>query len=442
VPELLRGWGRTAPTAATVVAASSLGSVLVDPPARGVLARGLGRSYGDAAQNAGGAVVAMTSEEPTAPILDAAIGIVTAAGATTFDQLLRFLLPRGWFVPVTPGTRHVTIGGAVAADVHGKNHATDGSWMDHVTALDLARPDGDVRTVGPADDAPAFWATGGGMGLTGVVTSCSFRAVPVATSRMLVDTTRLADLDAVLAALATSAARYRVAWLDASARGTALGRGVVTVADHAPRSAVADDDDPLAYRPRAIGAVPPVAFVGRRSIPLLNELRYRANPTRRTGEVHTIASFFHPLDAISGWNRLYGRRGFVQWQCAVPDGAEPALVTILEALGRTGAASHVTVLKRFGPGNAGPLSFPIAGWTLAVDLPAMPSLAPALDALDRVVADAGGRIYLAKDARLDPALVATMYPRLDEWRAVRDRLDPAGVLQSDLGRRLALIGGR
>jgi decaprenylphospho-beta-D-ribofuranose 2-oxidase len=185
-----------------------------------------------------------------------------------------------------------------------------------------------------------------------------------------------------------------------------------------------------------------VALIGRRSIAVLNELRYRAAPVRRAGERQTITAFFHPLDAMDGWNRLYGRRGLIQWQCAVPDGAEPVVATVLTSLQRAGAASHVTVLKRFRRGNAGPMSFPIAGWTLAVDLPAAPSLGPTLDALDRVVADAGGRIYLAKDARLDPGLVATMYPRLDEWRAVRDRLDPAGVLQSDLGRRLALIGRR
>jgi decaprenylphospho-beta-D-ribofuranose 2-oxidase len=212
------------------------------------------------------------------------------------------------------------------------------------------------------------------------------------------------------------------------------------MADHASRSD--SQRDPLAYAPRSLRRVPPVAAVGRRSINVQNELRYRAAPLRRVGEEQTISAFFHPLDAVSGWNRLYGRGGFVQWQCAVPDGTEAVVATVLTALQRAGAASYVTVLKRFGAGNAGPLSFPIAGWTLAVDLPAAPSLGPTLDALDGVVAEAGGRIYLAKDARLDPALVATMYPRLDEWRAVRDRLDPTGALQSDLGRRLALIGAR
>jgi decaprenylphospho-beta-D-ribofuranose 2-oxidase len=232
-----------------------------------------------------------------------------------------------------------------------------------------------------------------------------------------------------------STARYRVAWLDTSATGAALGRGVVSTAEHAPRSAVGDD--PLAHRARAVAAAPPVPLVGRCSIAMLNALRYRTAPARVEGVLEPLTSFFFPLDAVAGWNRLYGRRGLVQWQCVVPDGADHVLTTVLERLRHR---SYVTVLKRFGTGNAGPLSFPMAGWTLAVDVPAARPLGPVLDDLDRLVADAGGRIYLAKDARLDPGLVRAMYPRLDEWRAVRDRLDPSGALQSDLGRRRGLVG--
>jgi decaprenylphospho-beta-D-ribofuranose 2-oxidase len=437
VPELLTGWGRTAPTAATVVAASSLPAALADPPARGILARGLGRSYGDAAQNAGGIVVAMASGGPAVPTVDGATGRVTVNAAATFDELLRFLVPRGWFVPVTPGTRQITVGGAVAADVHGKNHAADRSWMDHVTALDLALPGGEVRTVSPAADSDraAFWATAGGMGLTGVVTACSFRAIPIETSRMIVDTRRLADLDAVLDAMAASTARYRVAWLDGSARRARAGRGVLAEAEHAPRDVV--DDDPLVGAPHSLPA-PPVRLVNRCSIAAFNRLRYRTAPAHRSGEVRTIASFFYPLDAFTGWNRWYGRRGLVQWQCAVPGGQDRTLAEVLGRLHEAGFEPVMTVLKCFGDGNDGPLSFPARGWSLAVDLPADPALAPVLDGLDRLVVDHGGRIYLAKDARLDPGLVRAMYPRLDEWRAVRDRLDPAGVMQSDLGRRLGL----
>jgi decaprenylphospho-beta-D-ribofuranose 2-oxidase len=222
-----------------------------------------------------------------------------------------------------------------------------------------------------------------------------------------------------------------VAALDGSARG----RGVVTTANHAPADAV--DGDPLSYAPRTIPA-PPLTVVNRCSTAVVNRLRYRAAPAHRSGEVQTIASFFHPLDALAGWNRWYGRRGLVQWQCAVPDGAEVVLARALERLHVAGTPSPLTVLKRFGAADPGPLSFPTPGWTLAVDLPAHRAMAPVLDALDRLVVEAGGRIYLAKDARLDAGLVRAMYPRLDEWRAVRRRLDPTGAMRSDLGRRLGL----
>jgi decaprenylphospho-beta-D-ribofuranose 2-oxidase len=448
-PRILSGWGRTAPTAAARVVDvhddADVKDALADPPPRGVIARGLGRSYGDAAQNAGGVVLDMVGDAPPV-VLDPVGGLVTASGGTSLDELMRELLPRGFFVPVTPGTRHVTVGGAVAADIHGKNHHVDGSWMDHVTSVTLALPGGEERVVGPEVDADAFWATAGGMGLTGVVTSCTFRTIPVETSRMVVDTTRLPDLDAALAAMADTDApfRYTVAWLDVLASGRSLGRSVLTCADHAPLDAVGGD--PMAARafnPRAIAATPPVVppgLLNRFSIRAFNELWFRRAPAHRTGELQSISAYFHPLDLVRDWNRLYGRRGFVQWQFVVPDDATTTLRTVIERLNRAGAASFLTVLKRFGPGNAGPLSFPAAGWTLALDIPAATGgLAEVLDGLDRLVVDAGGRIYLAKDSRVAPELVAAMYPRLAEWRAVRDRLDPRGDLQSDLGRRLGLV---
>jgi decaprenylphospho-beta-D-ribofuranose 2-oxidase len=448
-PTLLSGWGRTAPSAATVVAAATdtdVKAALTSPSRRGVLARGLGRAYGDAAQNGGGVVLDMTAAEPVLT-LDPARGLVTATGGTSLERAMRTLLPQGWFVPVTPGTRFVTVGGAVAGDIHGKNHHVDGSWMRHVTSLTLALPGGDERVVGPERDADAFWATAGGMGLTGVVTSCTFRAIAVETSRMVVDTTRLPDLDAVLAAMLDADARYRysVAWVDVLARGRALGRSVLTAGDHAPLSALnssVDAENARAFDPKTRVSVPPIvpnSVLNRLSIRAFNELWFRKAPARRKGEVQTITQFFHPLDMVREWNRLYGSRGFVQWQCVVPDGAETDLRTVLERLGAARAASFVTVLKRFGPGDPGPLSFPAPGWTLAVDMSAtVPGLAELLDGLDRLVADAGGRIYLAKDSRMAPELLPLMYPRLDEWRAIRDRLDPDGALQSDLGRRLGL----
>jgi decaprenylphospho-beta-D-ribofuranose 2-oxidase len=452
-PRLLTGWGRTAPTAAARVIGAThdadVKDALADPPRRGVIPRGLGRSYGDAAQNAGGVVLDMAGG-PAAISLDPATGLATASGGTSLDAVMRYLLPRGFFVPVTPGTRHVTVGGAVAADIHGKNHHVDGSWMDHVTSLTLALPGGEERVVGPTGtDADVFWATAGGMGLTGVVTSCTFHAIPVETSRIVVDTTRLPDLDAVLAAMADTDTRHRytVAWLDVLATGRSLGRSVLTCGDHAPLAAVgADPESALSFNPKPVVGAPPVVppgLLNRVSIRAFNEFWFRRAAAKRTGEVQTISAFFHPLDLVRDWNRLYGRRGFVQWQFVVPDDATDVLRAIIERLIRAGAASFLTVLKRFGRANPGPISFPARGWTLALDIPSGTSgLAEALDGLDRVVADANGRIYLAKDSRLAPELLPAMYPRLEEWRAVRDRLDPHGDLQSDLGRRLGLVKRR
>jgi decaprenylphospho-beta-D-ribofuranose 2-oxidase len=359
---------------------------------------------------------------------------------------MRQLLPLGWFIPVTPGTRHVTVGGAVAADIHGKNHHVDGSWMNHVVSLTLALPGGETRVVTPTVDPDAFWATAGGMGLTGVVTSCAFRAIPVETSRMVVDATRLPDLDAVLAAMADSdrRSRYTVAWLDVLARGKSLGRSVLTAADHAPLAAVGGSPEAArAFDPRPRLGAPPVVpggVLNRTSIRAFNELWFRKAPLSRRGEVQSITTYFHPLDMVRDWNRVYGRRGFVQWQVVVPDAAVDVLRAVIERLGAAGAASFLTVLKRFGPANPGPLSFPAAGWTLAVDVAASTrGLADVLDGLDRMVVDAGGRIYLAKDSRVAPELLVAMYPRLAEWQRVRARLDPAGELQSDLARRLGLV---
>jgi decaprenylphospho-beta-D-ribofuranose 2-oxidase len=448
---LLTGWGRTAPTAARVVSVrddADVKSALAEPAPRGVIARGLGRSYGDAAQNAGGVVLDMTGA--TSPVvLDASTGLVTASGGTSLDAVLRELLPRGWFVPVTPGTRHVTIGGAVAADIHGKNHHVDGSWMDHVTSLTLALPGGETRVVSPAQAPAVFWATAGGVGLTGVVTSCTFRAIPVETSRMVVDTTRLADLDAVLAAMADIDERYRytVAWLDILASGRSLGRSVLTAADHAPLAAVGGSPESArAFDPRPRLGTPPVVpggLLNRASIRAFNEMWFRKGPVRRRDQVQSITAFFHPLDMVRDWNRLYGRRGFVQWQFVVPDAATDTLRKVIERLSAAGAPSFLTVLKRFGPGNPGPLSFPAPGWTLALDIPAATrGLAEVLDGLDRLVVDAGGRVYLAKDSRVAPELVAIMYPRLAEWQQVQAALDPDRELQSDLGRRLGLVAPR
>ena len=455
---LLSGWGRTAPTAATLTPvehADDADGALASAPTGGIIARGLGRSYGDAAQNAGGVVLDGTGLDRIEAV-DLAAGTVTTGGGVSLDRLMRVLVPLGWFPAVTPGTRHVTVGGAIAADIHGKNHHRDGSFAEHVASLTLAAPAGRfvLDPKGDADDSDRrelFWATAGGMGLTGVVISATLRLTPVETSRIRVDTDRAADLDDAMARMESgdTGYRYSVAWIDCLARGRALGRSVLTRGDHATVDDLPDyqrrPERALAFGPSERLSAPPwvpPGLLNRLTVRAFNEAWFRKAPRSERGRIVPLHSFFHPLDGVGGWNRIYGARGFVQYQFVVPFGSEgeKALRTAVERLSSARAASFLAVLKRFGAADPGPLSFPAPGWTLALDIPAAaPGLAGLLDGLDELVASAGGRVYLAKDARLRPELLPVMYPRLPEWRAVRQRIDPTGVLRSDLARRLHLI---
>jgi decaprenylphospho-beta-D-ribofuranose 2-oxidase len=446
---LLAGWGGTAATAAAEVLSPHDVDELAKAPLhgigeRGLIARGLGRSYGDSAQNAGGVVVDTTGVDApwSAPGAD---GVARLPAGLSIDALLRVVVPQGWFVPVTPGTRFVTIGGAIASDIHGKNHHAAGTFMQHVRSLRLALPSGDVVTVSPAQDPELFWATAGGMGLTGLVVDADVALRPIGSSLLRVDTDRAADLDAVMALMAggDEGYAYSVAWIDLVASGRALGRSVLgrgefaSVGDLPPKLQATA----LAYDPSVRITAPPVpsGLLNRLSIRAFNELWFRKSPRQRRGELQTIPQFFHPLDMIGSWNRLYGSRGFLQWQPVVPFGAEDVLRRIVERLSSSGCASFLAVLKRFGAANPGPLSFPMPGWTLSLDIPSgAHGLAPLLDEMDRWVADAGGRVYLAKDSRLHAELLPVMYSRLDEWRAVRERVDPHHMLQSDQARRLRL----
>ncbi len=410
------------------------------------VARGLGRSYGDAAQCAGGLVID-TSGLGSVLEADLEAGWVRVGGGASLDSLMRVLVPTGWFVPVTPGTRHVTVGGAIAADIHGKNHHRDGSFCSHVTRLSLSSPTG-RHEVSADFDPDLFWATAGGMGLTGVVVDATIELVRIDTSYMLVDTERASDIDDCMAKMTEHDTRHRysVAWVDCLARGAKLGRAVVTCGDHARL-----DDLPAQARPRARAFEPrlllqvpftlPSGVLNPLTAAVFNEAWYRSAPRRRLGQCQAMTSFFHPLDGIGEWNRLYGRRGFVQYQFVVPLDAASTVRAVIERLSRERVASFLTVLKRFGPADPGPLSFPIEGWTLALDLPLRsPGLGQLLDSLDVQVAEVGGRVYLAKDARLRPELLETMYPELGTWRAARDRVDPDNSLASDLSRRTGLTG--
>ncbi|MCU1357632.1 MAG: linked oxidase domain protein [Acidimicrobiales bacterium] len=450
--EFLTGWGRTAPTPADVVrptSASELPEAAAAFGERGLVARGLGRSYGDAAQNAGGLVVQTTSMD-RCQWIDPVQGVARLDAGLSLDALLRWGVPQGWFSPVSPGTRLVTIGGAIAADVHGKNHHSAGSFGNHVRSIDLLHPaKGEVVTLNREDDAELFWATVGGMGLTGVIVSADVQLSPIETALVQVDTERCTDLGDVMARMEARDHEYpySVAWLDLLATGRNLGRSVLTRGSFAPldRLPARRRHRALAFDPVSLGRVPrpiPSGLLNPVTIRTFNEFWYRKAPRIRRGELQSIPKFWHPLDGVADWNRLYGTRGLLQWQPYLPFGQEEVLRSIIETFAGSRYSSFLTVLKRFGEGNAGHLSFPAAGWTLNVDL-AVPAhareLADLLDRLDEQVAEAGGRIYLAKDSRLRPETFRAMYPRLAEWQEVRDRADPGRTMQSDLSRRLGLV---
>jgi decaprenylphospho-beta-D-ribofuranose 2-oxidase len=457
----LWGWGATARSNSTVIAPRDVEDVierLCRPggSASSVIARGAGRSYGDAAQLDGGDVLDMTALAEIVSI-DRDRGSITAQAGATIAQLLSALAARGLTLPVLPGTRHVTLGGAIASDIHGKNHHRDGGLASHVLALSLCTPADGCREVSPEADPELFYATLGGMGLTGVVVQATLRAEPLSSPWVAADTDRTDDLEQTLALMAEDDRhRYSVAWLDLLARGPAFGRAVVSRADDlpaasAPRPAGARrwpmfGSSPAAY-PDALLRGPaivvprrfPDAMLRAAGVRAFNALRVRVAPRVERGRPQARAQYFFPLDVLGEWNRLYGSAGLIQYQLVVPLGQESALARCFELIRTRRMPVYLAVFKRFGAAFGGPLSFPLAGWTLAIDMPAAaPGLHAALDELDEVVAGCGGRVYLSKDARLRRDVLATMYPQLDRFNALQGRVDPGGVLRSDLSLRLGL----
>jgi decaprenylphospho-beta-D-ribofuranose 2-oxidase len=415
---------------------------------RGAIARGMGRSYGDAAQLAGGLVLDLTALKHVD--LDPQSGIVTAQAGITIGELLDQVVPRGWIVPVVPGTQHVTIGGAIASDIHGKNHGTAGTFGSHVRAIGLLTAGGDLLELEPDDPEGLFAATLGGMGLTGIIVWARIALAPAGRAMLSVDTDRARDLDEALALLSQPGGPHRVAWLDVL--GPRAGRGIVTRAelvgdgDALPGSgalaAPTQAEGPTAtVRPRAtVPARWPSSVLRPSTVMAFNELRFRRAPRRERGHLEQFGAHMFPLDVLRAWPRLYGPRGFVQYQLVVPPAGVPVLQETIGLLRRRRVPCYLAVLKDFGPANGAPLSFPIEGWTLALDLPGgAPGLQQALQQLDELVAAAGGRVYLSKDSRLRPDTVRAMYPELPAWQRVRDQIDPDGLWRSDLALRTGLV---
>ena len=449
--EPLRGWGRAGATSAHVAAvdtvADAVSALRQQGGRRGVVARGLGRSYGDAAQNSGGLALDLTKLDKILRVdAEGEPPTVHVQAGVSLDTLMRALLPFRLWVPVLPGTRQVTVGGAVAADVHGKNHHTEGSFGNHVRSLDLLTADGEVRTVTPdGEDGELFWATIGGMGLTGVILAATVVLQRTETAYFRVDTDRTSDIEDLMAAMTEGDDdyQYSVAWFDAVTRGRHSGRAVLTrgskarLEDLPPKLA----RHPLKFVAPSFGTMPqvfPNGMVNRATAKAFSTAWYYKAPAHQVGALQNITQFFHPLDIVQEWNRVYGPNGFLQYQFVVPFSEPQTFLRCFHAIVASGHLSCLNVLKRFGPGNPSPLSFPMPGWTLTVDLPISEGLDRLCNELDELVIGAGGRVYLAKDSRLGASAFRRMYPRLDDFLAVRRRVDPAGLFTSDLARRLDL----
>jgi decaprenylphospho-beta-D-ribofuranose 2-oxidase len=407
----------------------------------GVIARGGGRNYGDAADITGGSVVILDS--PRSMRVDPS-GQLTVDGGATLGEILEKVHPLGWTLPVVPATRHVTVGGAIASDVHGKNHRTAGSFGRHVEELTLVSPTGTHR-VSRELDQDLMSATCGGMGLTGVVTEAKIRLRPAATSRLMARHHRCASLDELMAVMSDADDEFCIAWIDAFATGASTGRGYVVTARWATLEDVGVERgaDPRAVRWRSFGTVPRgrvPRLIHTPTIRAMNTLWYARARRHAAERAVPFDEVLMPLDAVEGWNRLYGRAGFVQYQFVVPDSGAEFIGRCLDRLRSAGCHSCFTTMKRLGPPSGSHLSFARDGWSLSLDIPRRaPSLLAVLDELDDELVAAGGRVYLAKDSRMNGRHIASMYP-IDGFLKVKSRVDPASELRSDLSVRLGLGG--
>ena len=457
----LYGWGRTAPSTAQVLSTADVDTIaqavkqvadenseLPEHKRRGVIARGMGRSYGDPAQNGGGLVVDMTPLNRIHSI-DPDTGIVDVDGGVTLDQLMKAALPYGLWVPVLPGTRQVTIGGAIGPDIHGKNHHSAGSFGDHVLSIELLVADGRVLHLEPTGEtAELFWATVGGMGLTGIILRARIQMTFTETAYFIADTDRTDTLDETIALHSDGSEvnyTYSSAWFDAisappkTGRST-ISRGSLATLDQLKELAPKLAKDPLKFNAPQLMTVPdifPSWTMNKLSLMAIGEAYYFMGKPARN-QVQNLTQFYQPLDLIGEWNRGYGKAGFLQYQFVVPTDAVEPFKDIIYDIQASGHYTALNVFKLFGEGNQAPLSYPMKGWNVCVDFPIRPGLNEFLDRLDDQVMQFGGRLYLAKESRTSAEKFHAMYPGMAGWLKTRRDIDPTGVFASDMSRRLEL----
>lgn len=443
--ESLEGWGRFPRVEAKVTTPSTredVAKALND--AKHVITYGLGRSYGDAALLKGGHVL-RTRKLDRVLSFDPQTGWLHCEGGTSLASIIEQFLPQGFFPPVVPGTQFVTVGGALACNIHGKNHHLDGCFGAHVRSVEILTGTGDVVVCDATQNERLFWATVGGLGLTGTVLSLELKLTPVASEAIELETIRVENLDEFFKVSAQSGAfTHVVSWIDIVKSGSAMGRGVFMRGRHAQTAPVTESASPMDkivdIAGKLVNGKPFESnlWLNPLSMALFNEAFFRKEKRGMVPSVVPIQPFFFPLDAVQNWNYLYGKRGFLQYQMVVP--TQDATREVLKAVSSSRQGSFLSVIKEFGPDHHGGLSFPQEGITLAMDFPNTGRpLLKLLTRLDDIVADAGGRVYLGKDARLSRQHFRRMYPEWEAWKAVRDEWDPKGVFSSDLGKRLGLV---
>ncbi len=430
----LHGWGRYPRISSQVEFPKTvleLRDTLGQPNA--LIARGLGRSYGDSSL---ADHVVTTEHLSRFTSFDANSGLLTCDAGVSLSEILAVFVPQGWFLPVTPGTRFVTVGGAIASDVHGKNHHVDGTFGQHVAHLTLMLGNGKVIQASPTEHADLFYATCGGMGLTGIIIAATIKLKPIRSHLITETTIKAPNLDAVLQAFEDNrSATYSVAWIDCLAKGKDLGRSLLMLGEHVDNGGLIAETT----KPMTIPVDMPVSLLNKASIRCFNSLYYHR--VRQSSLTRSISyePFFYPLDKIAHWNRLYGKPGFVQYQFVLPKHTGvTGMRTILERIAASGRGSFLAVLKVFGAENQNLLSFPLEGYTLALDFKAEPAVFGLLDELDKLVLNFGGRLYLTKDARMSEQTFKASYPNWQAFEDVRDRYHAIGKFASIQSQRLGL----
>jgi len=402
--------------------------------------RGNGRCYGDASL---GAHTLNTTKFDKILSFDIPNGIFECQSGITLDQVLEVIVPKGWFLPVTPGTKFITIGGAVASDVHGKNHHVDGCFSHHVEEMDLLLADGRLVTCSPREETDLFEATCGGMGLTGLITRIRFRLKKIETSYIRQRQVKAANLEEILRLFDEyKEYTYSVAWIDCLKKGKGFGRSILILGEHASLSDLNDRQKqaPLQLPKKKQINFPfnlPSWILNSFTVKAFNFLYYGKNLKRQIDNVVNYEPFFYPLDAILHWNRGYGKKGFIQYQFVVPLESRQGLIEIMKKISEKGLGSFLAVLKVFGPQES-LIGFPMEGYTLALDFPVRKGLFGFLDELDKVVLQYGGRLYMSKDARMKPGILQDSYQHLPQFLSIIEKYDPQGKIRSVQSDRLSL----